>query len=433
MFRSNFEGPARRLAGPLRNSASVIPRASRYLKEAKTLDSIKERLKQFGTGAFWALLVGAATLVGMLLGIYALAHERQPKLLFDVVADSNVFDIHKSLPDLVVLYGNRNLREAGLNLRAMTVRIENSGDADILQSHYDQNSDWGFGTGPADCQILRASLSSSNSAYLTEAFTSIRLAQNRVILPKVILERGKFVLLDVLLIHKEGSNPELVPFGKIAGIDSPDFRSSSKQVHEASLIAIILGPNIATVQVARVLIYSPALILLVLLLVAVRAWSQILVTRRQWFKDRRKRKRILKKLEKAEPPLVWLKTLKGLYVSRGPKEISRLRDLLQGPETRGRIIELVESRKSREDEYVALGVKDDRKDADDLPIAHMAEDHLPERFLIADIVETLLAEKVLSRTGELDAALLRTLDEMTSAKADPAFADEVREARVKET
>lgn len=41
---------------------------------------------------------------------------------------------------------------------------------------------------------------------------------------KIIFERGKFFIVEILVIHSKDSLPKFKPFGKIAGIDTLDIR-----------------------------------------------------------------------------------------------------------------------------------------------------------------------------------------------------------------
>src|SRR5437016_12539681 len=96
--------------------------------------------KRYPLGAL-GVLIG---LVGIALGIYVGRHERKPNILFEVLSEANVLDIHTALPELTILFRGEDVQKASLNLRVIRVRVSNSGESDIAQSLYDNNEPWGF-------------------------------------------------------------------------------------------------------------------------------------------------------------------------------------------------------------------------------------------------------------------------------------------------
>src|SRR5664279_1508531 len=78
----------------------------------------------------WSFLGFVVGVFGIALGILAL-RERRPEITFSFVAESNVLDVHTPVSALDVLYRGKNIQKLGLNLRIITVRIENTGAVDI--------------------------------------------------------------------------------------------------------------------------------------------------------------------------------------------------------------------------------------------------------------------------------------------------------------
>jgi hypothetical protein len=150
-------------------------------------------------------------------GLYTYFHPPKPRILFEIISESNVLDVHKPLEDLAIYFKNENIQENNLNLRVYTIQITNNGEADILQSYYDQNIDWGFridnGKIINDPRIVAA-----NSDYLKNNLSPHVLNDNSIVLKKVILEKGMFFSLEFLVLHEKGSLPVIQPIGKIASI-----------------------------------------------------------------------------------------------------------------------------------------------------------------------------------------------------------------------
>lgn len=104
-------------------------------------------------------------LLGVAIGLYSLLHEKKPEISFEIISEANVFDVRKPLQDLTISFQNEDIQQKNLNLRILTVRIENKGEMDILQSHFDQNIAWGFQVTEGEI-IDEVRLIDSNSEYL---------------------------------------------------------------------------------------------------------------------------------------------------------------------------------------------------------------------------------------------------------------------------
>jgi hypothetical protein len=162
----------------------------------------------------WSFII----IMSVLFGFYAYFHEKKPDMQFTVLSDPNVFDRYRSVNDLEVFFQRKNVEEENLNLKVYTLRVENNGEADILKNYYDDNLPWGFsidsGEIVSDPRIVR-----NNSQYLDENLKP-SVKDGRVTFQKVIFERGKYIILEFLVLHKKTENPSIKPFGKIAGVDN---------------------------------------------------------------------------------------------------------------------------------------------------------------------------------------------------------------------
>ncbi len=169
-------------------------------------------------GVLWSIVGVLATLVLGGPALYFTLQERTPSLKYEITSEANVFDLHKSLENLDIIFQGENIRQAKQNLRIITLTLRNDGRTTILQNHFDMTGDWGFNVENAELVDVPR-IVDSNSDYLREKLQPIVTTTNTVVFQKVIFERGKYIALELLLLHSADTPPTLRPVGKIAGID----------------------------------------------------------------------------------------------------------------------------------------------------------------------------------------------------------------------
>lgn len=176
-------------------------------------------LEQIEKKIYWGIVGFILTLAFGFIGLYTYYHEKKPNLLFEIINESNVLDVHKELDNLTIYFDNEDIRKKNLNLRIITVQISNNGEIDILQSHYDQKIEWGFKVSNGKI-INDARIVNSNSDYLKNHLSPKIISGNTVNLEKVIFEKGKFFSIEVLVIHNKDTQPAINYIGKIVGIET---------------------------------------------------------------------------------------------------------------------------------------------------------------------------------------------------------------------
>lgn len=169
------------------------------------------------------------TIVGVILALFFglftvyVNYAEYPNITFDVVNDANVLDVHKPLNGLDIYFQGDDIQQSNLNLRIISVKIENTGNVDILQNFYDRTDI--FGLKINDGQIIESRLIDSNSEYLTSNL-NLKTVNNTVELSKPIFEKNKYFIVEILILHDKNEEPTIVPLGKIAGIDGIELRNS---------------------------------------------------------------------------------------------------------------------------------------------------------------------------------------------------------------
>lgn len=197
--------------------------------------SVLERVK--GVDKKLALAI-IGILVGV-VGLYAAFREPNAYISFTNINETNVLDVHEELEELNILFQGKDIKEENLNLRIMTLCVENSGQTSIVQNHYDKEDIWGIKG--KNGEIIEARLVDSSSDYIRENLSpKLIMEENVVEFRKIIFERGDFFIIEFLLLHKKNKSPEVIPIGKIAGIGEMEVVKSQVGKDEQSFISKLL-------------------------------------------------------------------------------------------------------------------------------------------------------------------------------------------------
>lgn len=196
-------------------------------------------------GVFIALGVGSLT-------IYSFFHEKKPDITIEILNESNVLDVHKPLEDLSIYFQGEDIKENNLNLRIYTLKIENTGEVDILQNYFDRNKIWGlqFNHG----RIIEARLLNSNSDYIKEELKPEIMGENKIKLEQIVFDKKTFFSLEILVLHSKDKSPEIFPIGKIAGIENTILIETWRnQIKQSFLNTVFTGGVL--VHIFRAFVY----------------------------------------------------------------------------------------------------------------------------------------------------------------------------------
>lgn len=142
----------------------------------------------------------------------------QPKIIYTILSDSNIVDLHKPLQDLKILFQDEDIQKNNLNLKIYTLKISNSGTKNILETHYASDEDWGIKI--TEGKIIESRLVESNSDYLKRNLNLEIVDDKTINFKKVIFDKNDYFTLEVLVLHSRDSDINLIPFGKISGISN---------------------------------------------------------------------------------------------------------------------------------------------------------------------------------------------------------------------
>lgn len=212
----------------------------------------------------WSFLGFLIGILGIGYAIYIENFKKDYKeISFEILSKTNVLDLNEKINDLAVTYKGENILTTNRSLKVLTVRVNSNGTKDVNQFDYDQNQEWGFSILEGEIVNNPEILSASNS-YLQNSINSIRLdSLNRIVFPKVIIESNENFLVKVLIICDVGQNPDILPFGKIAGIKKFQVFQSERAVQELSFWQKLIYGGIG-IHISRFIFYFLCLVLFLL-------------------------------------------------------------------------------------------------------------------------------------------------------------------------
>ena len=223
----------------------------------KILDKIKKWSKWIW--GFILVFVALSTIY------YQFIYEKQPDIFSQIISKINVLDIHEPLKDLQILFQGDNIQEKNLNLRIFTIRIENTGEIDILQNHFDQSDNWGIKV--ENARIIETRLVSSNSEYIKNNLSPQIQEDNIVKFNKIIFDQNDYFTIELLVLHDKNNPPRLYQTGKIAGIQENNFEISAIEKKEPFLESLFHGNWV--VQVVRAIIYFLIFVIIIIIVASI--------------------------------------------------------------------------------------------------------------------------------------------------------------------
>jgi hypothetical protein len=227
------------------------------------LKNMEHRFPWSFSGFILAVILGGVTVY---LGFYK---ETKPNLSFVITSNSSVLDIKENLGNLDVLYQGSSLSKSNQDLKIITFKVINQGDAAILPNFYDPNDPIGFsitgGTLADEPNLIKAS-----NNYLKEKLIIKHQPDNIITFSNVILEPNEFFEIKVLILHDTDKSPSIEAVGKIAGSTKIEITEVYTQKNQQSFIKEVLGGGIYT-NTMRLLIYGFSGVLILFFIV----WSII--------------------------------------------------------------------------------------------------------------------------------------------------------------
>jgi hypothetical protein len=254
--------------------------------KSRPTTSLIKLTETFTFGRLATIIILFIGLIGALLTIYAFFfQERKIDLQYQIIANSNVLDIRAELTKLDILYNGNNLKQKNQNLRVINLRIINTGTEHILNTFYDDNDLLGFKV--VDGEIIEnPEVLDASNEYLKNNLIVTSDSTNLVRFSKVIIESREFFVLKVLILHKRGASPSIIPVGKVAGVSRIALVNKIEVTETKSFFKKVFEGNL-WVQIAKSFFYF--LIVLVAIIIIALSGAGI-----SDLKDKVKRKKLVK-------------------------------------------------------------------------------------------------------------------------------------------
>jgi hypothetical protein len=224
----------------------------------------RNNLKQ---ATLWSVVGILVTLIVGIPALYFTISKPLAHVSFKVLRESNVLDVHQPVQDLVISYRGEDIKKKNKNLRIMSIRIENDGDVDIRQGDYDQKQPWGIRLHDAEI-VERPKVVDASSKYVRDNVDPVADINNLISFNKIILERGKYFVVEFQVLHDLAKQPQIETIGKIAGIESIPIIAANLEATQPSLWKNVFWGD-AAVQIVRVIIYILGTIVLFIIIVLV--------------------------------------------------------------------------------------------------------------------------------------------------------------------
>lgn len=219
-------------------------------------------IQKYSSKIILSAIITFLGLVAAIITIYTSFQKSVTKISYEIVTNSNVFDINTNISKLDILYDSTSLKQKNENLRVIRLKVKNVGNINILKTFYDNNS-------PLGLKIINGyivelpELVESSTNYIKDNLSIYKNNSDCITFSSIILEPDDYFEIKFLVLHKANITPTVLPIGKIAGIKDINVVNSYDVIQGISFWSKIFIGNIF-VQLAKGIIYFFAMILLIL-------------------------------------------------------------------------------------------------------------------------------------------------------------------------
>jgi len=211
------------------------------------------------SGTFAALTFAVSVSLALFFGLSNIG-EPDPKLTYEILRVTDVLDVRTPVEDLQITFQNEDIQGENLNLRIYAMRVVNNGEVDILQTQFDQDEIWGLQV--IGGRVIEARLIDAGSGYLSTKANPRVVREDIVEFDKAIVEKGKFFSFNMLVVHAKDVTPEIIPLGKIAGIDEIVVTRVPVKVEGPGFLSDLFGGGWAVQLVRAILFFLGAAVVL---------------------------------------------------------------------------------------------------------------------------------------------------------------------------
>ena len=222
------------------------------------------------SGTFAGLTFAVSVSLALFFGLANIG-EPDPKMTYEILRETDVLDVRTPVEDLQITFQNQDIQGENLNLRIYAMRVVNNGEVDILQTQYDLDEIWGLQV--IDGRVIEARLIEASSGYLSTKANPQVIREDIVEFDKAIVEKGEFFAFNMLVVHDKDVTPEIIPLGKIAGIDEIVLTRVPVKVEGPGFLSDLFGGGWAVQLVRAILFLMSAAVVLGLFAAIVLSYS----------------------------------------------------------------------------------------------------------------------------------------------------------------
>ena len=201
-------------------------------------------LRNMSMAASLAFGVLGIVLAGM--SIFLTLREPETRVTFKIISATDVLDLRRSLKDLRIEFRGQDLQEQDLNLKVVKINVANSGETHIRADDY-SNIDWGIRV--VGGQVIEAKVNRSNAANVISTNDLRYIGSDTIGFPKIVFDKRDAFAIELLLLHPNDAEPDIVPIGKISGVKNFDLTPPPLPGQEVGFVGQAFGGRFSILAV----------------------------------------------------------------------------------------------------------------------------------------------------------------------------------------
>ncbi len=214
----------------------------------------------------WALLGILVTVILGLPAIYYTIHEKVPHIAYEIIGDTKVLDVHKPVKELEIRYKGEDIYAQKKNLSVLTITVRNDGETHIKQADFDTTTPWGLLVNNGHL-VDAPKLIDANSDYIRSNINLSAGTNDTISFQKIIFEKDKYFTFELQILHRDEETPQIIPIGKIAGIEKQAVVKRYKSQGPIGFWASVFFGTWG-VQVTRAAVFTIALVIVLFGIIA---------------------------------------------------------------------------------------------------------------------------------------------------------------------
>ena len=270
--------------------------------------------------AFGVLGIGLAA-----VSIFLTLREPETRVTFEIISATDVLDLSRSLKDLRIEFRGQDLQEQDLNLKVVKINVANVGETHIRAGDY-SNIDWGIRV--VGGQVIEAKVDRSNVANVISTNDLRYIGSDTIGFPKIVFDKRDAFAIEMLLLHPNDAEPDIVPIGKIAGVKNFDLEPPPLPGQAVGFVGQAFGGSSRVLAVRSGVYFFGSIIIVFAIVFGLVGAATMLGS----VKARLRRKRVLQTEAIKQIDRVSIRdSLIDLYGSTGLSGLRRLSDIIAEP------------------------------------------------------------------------------------------------------